>query len=66
MLREYIIITYLLAIHARWDELREFFALNREFLANTTRLSPEDQANVDQAFKVAQSIVTKDDEALQK
>jgi hypothetical protein len=63
MLQQFIIITYLMAINGRWDDLREFFSVSREFLASNTRLSPEDQSKLNHLFEMAASLKAKEDAA---
>lgn len=63
MLQKFILTTAVLAVHLRWDELREYFALMREIRAQATTLSPEDQARLDQTFDAAVGITAKVDTA---
>lgn len=64
MHREFILICFALAMAGRLDDVTEFFALNREFLSTTTRLSPEDQARLDTIFERASASSAKMDAAL--
>lgn len=55
---------FILAVHGRWDEFSNFLAFAKMLFDNTTKLSPEDQAKMNQVFDRATASIAKADAAL--